>query len=70
LLALRWTHFYRGGSIIDGLLRGRTGQGTNLREPAGAEVRLARRGTMMQAIGQEEAKDRRFLEEATARPGG
>jgi hypothetical protein len=35
-----------------------------------AEVGLPRRGTMMPAIGQEEAKDSGFLEEAPARPGG
>jgi hypothetical protein len=43
------------------------------REPPEAEVRLPRRrGTMTQAIGQEEeeAKDRGFLEETPAHPGG
>ena len=35
------------------------------------EVELPRRGTMRLAIGRlEEAKDRGFLEEAPARPGG
>ena len=35
-----------------------------------AEVGLPRRGTMMPAIGQEEAKVSGFLEEAPARPSG
>jgi len=37
---------------------------------AETEVELPRRGTMRLAIGQQEAKDRGFLEEALARPGG
>jgi hypothetical protein len=43
---------------------------TNLREPPEAEVQLPRRGTMRPAMDLEEAKDRGFLEEAPARPGG
>jgi hypothetical protein len=43
---------------------------TNFRELSEAEVKLPRRGTMTQAIGHEETKDRGFLEEAPARPGG
>ena len=41
----------------------------NLREPPEAKDILARRGTMTPAIGQEEAMERGFLEEALARPG-
>jgi hypothetical protein len=42
---------------------------TNFRELE-AEVILPRRGTITPAMDQEEAKNRGFLEEAPARPGG
>jgi hypothetical protein len=45
-------------------------QGADFRECPEAEVSLPRRGTMMPAIGQEEANDGGFLEEAPALPGG
>jgi hypothetical protein len=40
------------------------------RKQYGAEVRLPRRGIMTPPIGYKEAKDRGFLEEALAHPGG
>src|SRR5829696_2049186 len=44
------------GSFANLAHSGRTDQGTNFREPAGAEVGLPRRATMTPVMGQEEAK--------------